>query len=178
MFENAADIIQTELRDTGIVFPGKERFPIFPDALVRVHPRSGITEERLRHEGHRLAMSARYVFDDVLVQHHLVCGSQKGIKSDIDFGLTGRGCLVMMLFDLDTDLFHFQDHLAPDILLGIGRSHGEIPLLMPNLPPQIDPLLPHVPGTFLRVDIIEAAVAGLVVTGMIEDEKFGFRPPE
>ena len=81
-------------------------------------------------------------------------------------------------FDLDAYLFHFQDHLTPDILLSIGRSHREISLFMPDLPPQVDPLLPHVPYAFLRVDIVETAMAGLIVTGMIEDKKFSFRSPK
>src|SRR5678815_2104855 len=37
--------------------------------------------------------------------------------------------------------------------------------------------LPDVPGAFFGIDMIEAAVTGLIVSDLIEDEEFRFRSP-
>src|SRR5512147_382636 len=84
----------------------------------------------------------------------------------------------MMLFDDDPGLFHLDDHLATDVLLCVRGSHREIALLVAELAAQIKPLLPHVPCTFLGIEKVVPAIAGLIVAGMVEDEEFGFRPPK
>lgn len=87
-------------------------------------------------------MTTSHILDDILVHHHLVCRAQERIKSNIDLSLAGSGGLVVVLFYLNADLFHFQNHFTADILLGIGWRDGEIPLLMPKLSPRLIPSCP------------------------------------
>ncbi len=49
---------------------------------------------------------------------------------------------------------------------------------MPKLSPKVDSLLPHVPSAFFRIEIIEAAVARLIIARMIENKELCFRSPE
>jgi len=177
MLQDAADVMQAHLRHAGIFFSGKQRLPFLPDALVGVHARSVIAENRLRHEGHRLAVPPRHVLDDVLEHHHLVRGSQQAIKTDIDFRLACRGHFVVMFLSSDARLFHFENHFRADVLLRVGRRNREVPFLLSDLAAQVHALLPHVPHALVGINVVVGAVVRLVVPRMIEDEKLGFRPP-
>ena len=133
MFQNASDIVETELRDTGIFLPCKQWLPVFPDALMRMHAGPVVPEDRLGHEGRGFAMPAGHVLDDVLVHHQFVRRLDQRTEADIDFRLARRRRLVMMLLNGNPDLLHLQDHLAADILLRIGRRNGKVAFLMADL---------------------------------------------
>src|SRR5437588_582872 len=83
---------------------------------------------RLGHERRGFMVAARHLFDDVLVPLELIGHLHQGVEPHIDFRLPGRGHFMMMRFDLDTHVFHEQDHLGTEVLLAIHGRYREIPL--------------------------------------------------
>ena len=72
MLENATDVVQGEIAQARILVAGEQRLAFLPQALMRVHTGAVVTEERFRHEGHGLVVALGDVFDNVLVQQHVV----------------------------------------------------------------------------------------------------------
>ena len=62
---------------------------VLPQALVGVHARAVVAEERLRHERRDLAGGAGDLLDDVLVAEDLVGGLDERPVADVDLGLAG-----------------------------------------------------------------------------------------
>ena len=177
MLQDASDIVETELRNAGIFLPRKQGLPLFPDALVRMHAGTVVPKDRLGHKGGGFAMSAGHVLDDVLVHHQVIRRLDQRTEADIDFRLSCRRRLVVVLLDGNPDLLHLQDHLAADILLRIGRWNRKVTFLVTDLSAQVVAFLPDVPGAFFGIDEVEAAVARLIEPGLIEDEELRLRPP-
>lgn len=108
MLQDASDIVETELGDAGIFFPCKQRLPIFPDTLVRMHAGTVVPKDRFRHERGRFAMPAGHILDDVLVHHHFVRRLDQRVEADIDFRLACRRRLVVVLLDGNPGLLHLR----------------------------------------------------------------------
>ncbi len=177
MLEDAADVMQRHLAQAGVFLAGKQRLAAFPQALVGVHPAAVVAEDRLRHERHGLAVAPRHVLDDVLVQQLVVAHLHHRVEPQIDLCLAGRGHLVMGALDVQADLFHHQDHLAPDIDMRIAGRDGEIPFLVTQLVAEVRELLAAaVPDALDAVDEIIPRVRVLIVTHVVEDKELRFRP--
>ena len=86
--------------------------------------------------------------------------------------------LVVMHLDRDPHLLELQDDLGAEVLELVGRRHGEVALLVPELVAEVGPLLaPGVPGPFRRVDVVVAALGVLVEADVVEDVELRLRPP-
>ena len=102
VLEQAADVVAGHVRQTGVAeLVVEQRRAVLPQRLVAVHARAVVTEERLRHEGDRLAGGPGDVLDDVLEQHQLVGGVQQRVELVVDLGLTGGADLVVRALDLE-----------------------------------------------------------------------------
>ena len=100
VLQQSADVIQPHLAETGIAVAREQRLAAFPQALVRVHAAAVIREQRLGHEGHRLAVLVGDVADDVLVQHHVVGRFHQRVEALVDFGLAAGGHFVVVALDV------------------------------------------------------------------------------
>ena len=96
---------------------------------MRVHTRTVVLEDRLRHEGERLAGLPCNVLQDVLEGHELISHLQKGVELDADFALTTGGNLVVMKFGLDANAVKGEGHVAAEVLVMVHRRNGEVTLL-------------------------------------------------
>ena len=72
MLQDAADVVHRHLAHAAVAVAGEERLLALPDRLVDVHAGPVVAEDRLRHEGRRLAEATGDVLDDVLVPHERV----------------------------------------------------------------------------------------------------------
>ena len=54
---------------------------------------------------------------------------RQSVKADVDLRLAGRRHLVVLPLDMHAEVFEEQGDLVADILLGIRRRNGEVPLL-------------------------------------------------
>ena len=73
MLDQAADIPERHLAETGIHIATEQRLSIFPKRLMHVHAGAIFLEERLGHERGVQAVLCRNILDDVFVGHHPVC---------------------------------------------------------------------------------------------------------
>jgi hypothetical protein len=84
-----------------------------------------VGEQRLRHEGDRLAVLVGHVADAVLVQHHVVGRLHQSVEALVDLGLTAGGDLVVVALDVQAALQHYGDHLGAQVLVVIGGGTGK-----------------------------------------------------
>ena len=102
VLEQAADVVAGRLRQQRVALGVVEEVrAVLPEALVGVHARAVVAEERLRHEGHDLAGPIGRLADDVLVLEDLVGGLDERAVADVDLGLARPADLVVV--DLDVD---------------------------------------------------------------------------
>ena len=137
-----------------------------------MHTRTVILEERLGHEGNGLSEPCSHVLGDILIQHHLVGHVHKRVEEHIDLGLAAGGDLVMMGFDGDSALLKNCHHFRTDVLTLVGRRKRKVSFLKANLMAQVVGIIvASVPDAFCAVHVVMRAVDGLVVSGVVEDEK-------
>ena len=72
MFQYSADGVQGFLGHAGVLVTGKERFAVFPDAGVGVHPCTIVVIKRFGHKGYGMAVFIRHIFKHVLKPHELI----------------------------------------------------------------------------------------------------------
>ena len=144
-----------------------------------VHARTVVLEDRLRHEGERLAGLPCNVLQDVLEGHELISHLQEGVELDADFALTTGGNLVVVKFGFDANAMKREGHVATKILVVIHRRNGEVALLGTRLVRKVRTFVgAGVPFTFDRVDHVERAVGLRVETNIVEHEELGFGTEE
>ena len=179
VLEQAARGPEAELAQPGVAVAGEQRLAALPQRRVRVHAAAVVLEDRLRHERHRLAVALRDVLADVLVPHELIGHLDQRLELHVDFALAGRGDLVMVRLDDDPDLAHLVDHLAAQVVVGVGRADGKVASLEARLVAKVRLLdARRVPRAFDRVDLVVAAVLVLLVANLVEDEELRLGPDE
>ena len=99
----AARVSDSSAYPVGVV---EEVRAVLPQALVGVHPRAVVAEERLRHERRDLAGAGRGLLDDVLVLEDLVRGLDERAVADVDLGLARAAHLVVLDLDVDAGGLH------------------------------------------------------------------------
>ncbi len=174
MFEQPAGRVEADVTEAGIAVAGEERLAALPERGMRVHAAAVVLEDRLRHERDRLAVAARDVLADVLVPHELIGHLDERLELHVDLALAGRRHLVVMRLDDDADLLHLGDHLAAQIVVGIGGAHRKVAALEARLVAEVRLFDPRrVPGALRRIDLVVAAMLVLLVADLVEDEELG-----
>ena len=144
-----------------------------------MHAAAVVLEDWLRHERHRFSAAFRDVLADVLVPHELIGHLDQRLELHVDFRLAGRGDLVMVRLDDDPDLLHLGDHLASQVVVGVGRADGKVASLEAWLVAKVRLLdARRVPRAFPRVNLVVAPVLVLLVADLIEDEELRLGPDE
>ena len=117
MLDDAADVEQAGFGQAGIFVAGEGRLAALPDRLVHVHARAVVAEDRLRHEGRRLAIGVGDLMHDIFVDLHLVGVAHQRVELDAEFVL-GGGHFVVMLFDDDAHFGQHRQHFRAHVLAG------------------------------------------------------------
>ncbi len=179
VLEQPADGVQGQFAEARVLPAREQRLALFPERDVRVHAAAVVLENRLGHEGDRFAGPLGHVAGDVLEPHHLVAHLEQRAELHVDLGLPGGAHLVMMSLDLDAHLLHLVDHLAAEVVVGVGRADREVAALEGGLVAQVGLLeAGAVPGPFHRIDLVHAPGLGLLVTDLVKDEELQLRPDE
>ena len=87
MLEEPADVVAHDVARSGISVTSEERPVSLPEALVHVHTRTVVAEERLRHEGRRHAPLSGDVLHHVLVDHDVVGHAPQRREPHVDLAL-------------------------------------------------------------------------------------------
>ena len=97
VLDDAADVVQREVREPGVAVASEEVLAALPHRLVAVHPGAVIADDRLRHERRRLAVGGRRVPHRVLQDLHPVGALNERREARADLALSGRRHLVVVL---------------------------------------------------------------------------------
>jgi len=94
VLDDAADVVQGQVGQAGVLVTREQVLAVLPQRLVYVHAGAVVADERLGHEGRRLAVGVGHVVDHVLHLHGLVGAAHQGVELGADLALAGRGDLV------------------------------------------------------------------------------------
>ncbi len=136
-----------------------------------MHARAVVTEDRLGHEGRRLAVAPRGVLDDVLELHHVVGGLEQLVEAVVDLRLAGGADLVVGALDVQARLLELDHHLVAQLAEVVGGGDGEVAALVLHLVAAVVVLerVAGVPGAGDRVDLVEAGVLLGLEPHVVED---------
>src|ERR1700722_12868861 len=145
-----------------------------------MHARAVIRENRLGHEGYRLAGFGRRVLDDVLVLHHVVGRIQQRVEAQVGFRLAARGPCVVLALDVHPDSDHVEDHLRTQVLIVIGGGNREVAFLIARAIAKvlvIDFIRPaRVPTSLVGINVIKGMLRRTVKSDAVKNKELGFRP--
>ncbi len=181
MLEQAADVVAGHVRQAGVAhLVVEERLAVLPERLVAVHAGAVVPEERLGHEGDRVAVLDRGVLDDVLVQHQVVGGLEQRAEPEVDLGLAGGAHLVVLHLGLDAGVDQAADHLGAQVGEVVHRRHREVAALVARLVPEVAALLglAGVPGALDRVDVVVGLAGAAGEAHIVEDVELGLGAEE
>ena len=86
---------------------------------------------------------------------------------------------MMVFFNINTGLDHFQGHCGTDVMQLVGGGNREITFFVTRSVAQIGfGVIAGIPDTFLRINFVKTAVAVGIESDTIENEEFQFRSPE
>ncbi len=134
-----------------------------------MHARAVVAVDGLRHEGHRLAVPAGDVLDDVLVGHDLIGHARQRLVTEVDLALPSRCDLVMVELARDPDPLERQHHLRAQVVERVRGRRGEVALLRPGR--IAETRLPRVPVALRRVHRVVRPVRRELVVHLVEDEE-------
>ncbi len=129
VLDDAADVVQREVGQACIAVTGEQVLAVLPDRLVHVHAGAVVADDRLGHEGRRLAVGVGHVLDHVLLQLQPVGALHQRAELGADLHLAGAGHFVVMHFDRDAQLLEHQAHLGAHVLEAVDRRHREVAAL-------------------------------------------------
>src|SRR6266498_3203413 len=157
MVEQTADIPASDVGQPGIAgLVVEDRLAVLPQALVAVHARTVVAEDRLWHERDGLAVGPRDALDDVLEIHQVIGGSEQGVESEVDLRLPRRAYLVVLHLDIDAGRQELLDDLRTKVRQMVHRRDGEIATLVARLIGEVAARLvaSGVPRGLDRVDVV------------------------
>ena len=136
---------------------------------MAVHPGAVVAEDRLRHEGDRLAVRPGHVLDHVLVGHDLIGHPRQALEAEVDLALAAGRDLVVMELARDAEPLERQHHRGADVVQRIVRRRREVALLRARR--VAEARLAGVPEALARVDRVVRGVRAEVVADLVEDEE-------
>ena len=173
--QEPTDVPAADVRQPGVPGLGvEERVVALPDRLVGVHAGAVVLEQRLGHEGDRLAEGVADVLHHVLEGHQLVGHVQQGVEAHPDLTLPPGRHLVVVQLHRDAQGDERRRDLRAQVLVLVHRRDGEVALLGAGLVAEVRALVAAgVPGALDRVDHVHRRVAGVGVPDVVEDEELG-----
>src|SRR5690606_9845238 len=88
VLDDAADVVQGVVRQTGVAIASKQVLAVLPDRLVYMHSRTVVACVRLGHEGSGFAVGVGNVMNDVLLQHRPVGALHQSAETCANLVLT------------------------------------------------------------------------------------------
>lgn len=119
------------------------------------------------------------VFDNILKKHHVVGRVQQIRESEVDLALSGGRDLVVMAFNVDSDIGQDQRYRIAKIDQRVDRSHRYITFLCPNVIAEVRiifaSLSAGVPMAFLGIDREPGRVLIVMEFCTVEDKELSLR---
>ena len=142
-----------------------------------VHAAAVVADQRLGHEGDRLAVALGYVLDHVLEHLDFFSLLDQGVEQHADFALAGSGDFVVVHLDANAHFFQGQAHGGADVVQGVNRRYREVAALDARTVTEVATLVGAlgVPAGLGGVDLIEAAADVGTPADVVKNEEFVFR---
>jgi len=140
-----------------------------------VHARAVVAENRLRHEGGRLAICMCDLVNNILVDLHVVGAAGQLFELHAEFVLCS-GHFVVVLLGRNTHFVHHGQHLGADVLCAIDRRNREVTALGARTVAQVAGFVfgTHVGRQFGAVEDETCVVRVGIEANIVEHEEFGF----
>ena len=129
MLDDAADVVESHLGESGVAFTGEEVLLAFPDRLVAMHTGTVVADDRLGHKRGRLTVSCGDVMNRVFQAHHPVGALDQRSEPGADFILTGGRHFVMVHFNVDAHLFECRCDRRTDVLQRVNGGDRKVAAL-------------------------------------------------
>src|SRR5699024_9354847 len=165
VLQYAADVVAVGIGKTRVtILVVEQRLAVLPQGLVRVHTRTVIAGQRLRHEGRGLPIPPRHVADDVLESLDVIRRSQQRVELVVDLLLPAGAHLVVQTLQGEARLHELLAHLIAQVLVAVVRRDREVATLRAGLVAQVAgtiqvELLVAVPPTGIGIHAVESLVA-------------------
>ena len=174
--QDAADVPAGQVGELAVAALVEEQGPaVLPQGVVAVHARAVVPEDRLGHEGRRLALPPGLVLDHVLELHHVVARGEQGVEAVVDLLLPGGAHLVVGALDLQADRLAGGDHGVTDVGHLVVGGDREVAALEGGLVALVAALLlaPGVPGCLGGVHGVGGSGGRGVVAHGVEQVELG-----
>ena len=143
---------------------------------MHMHAAAVIADDGFRHESQGLSITMRHVLQRVLENLHFVGFLGQRIRRHIDLTLAGGRHFVVMHFELQAHFFAGHGHRGANVLLRINRRHREVTALDARTMALVAVFigLAGIPGAFVGVHFVRAAVHAGTDGNVVENEEFVF----
>ena len=177
MLDDAADIVERDVGQAAVLVAGKQCLAVLLQGLMHVHAAAVVADDGFRHESQGFSVAVRHVLQGVLENLHFVGFLGQRIRRHIDFALSGGGHFVVMYFELQTHFFAGHGHGSANVLLRVDGRHREVAALdgRPMTLVAVFVVLARIPGAFVGVHFVGAAVHARADGDLVENEEFVFR---
>src|SRR2546426_2407266 len=136
-----------------------------------MHTGTIIAKYRLGHECDGLTMLASRILYDVFIEHHVVCGLEQRIVTDIDLCLSWSTDFMVLCFDQYAEFFERHGHLTTNVLECVIGGNREVPFLHTHAVTEVGSAVAiarAVPMCFVRVNFSILNIFGGIVEHIIE----------
>ena len=173
MLDDAADVVQGKVRQTGVAVTGEQVLAVFPDGLVNVHAGAVVANDGLGHEGGGFSVSVGHVLHHVLQDLGPVSALNECAETGADFVLACASDFVVEHFNRNAKAFQNQRHFGAHVLRAVHRRHGEVAAFDGRTVAAVAAfeLGARIPGGFVFFNLEEGARHVGVPAHVVEDEE-------
>ena len=177
VLDDAADIVQRVVRQSGIAVARKQVLAVLPDRLVHMHARAVVAYQRLGHEGGGLAVGIGDVPHHVFQDLRPVCALHQRTELGADFVLTRTANFMVKDFHRNAEGLQNQRDFSAQILRAIDGRYRKIATLDGRTMAAVAAvdLLAAVPGRLVFVDLHKGARHIGAPGNVVENKELGFR---
>nr|AAB61771.1 ORF1 [Neisseria gonorrhoeae] len=176
VFDDAADVVERGIGQTGIAVACEQVLTVFPNGLVDVHTAAVVAHNRFGHKGGGFAEIVGNVLDDVFHILGLVGAFDQSGETGADFHLAAGTDFAVVDFDFDAESFQNVHHGGAQILTAVNRRDGRVAAFDGGAVAGV--LTVHMQAACPRAAFGRDFVTGFVHVGFkfyaVEDEEFGF----
>ena len=123
VFDDAADIVERGIRQTGVAVACEQVLTVFPNGLVDVHAAAVVAHDGFGHESSGFAEVVGNVLDDVFHVLGLVGTFNQSSKTRADFHLAAGTHFTVVHFHFDAEFFQNIDHGRTQVLAAVNRCN-------------------------------------------------------
>ena len=176
VFDDAADIVERGVAQTGIAVACEQVLTVFPNGLVNVHTATVVAHDGFGHEGGSFAEVVGDILNHIFHVLGLVGAFDQSGKARADFHLAAGTDFAVVDFDFDAEFFQNVYHRGAQVLSRVNWGDGSVTAFDGRAVAGV--LTVHMQAACPCAAFGRDFVTGFVHIGFkfyaVEDEEFGF----